>query len=369
MKSSPEKSEGDAGSSFLPRSIVARTSLSILLLALFMGLAFSSMASWRVNAAEHDRLRARVTELTATMENTVSIACFLNDTTLAKEIASGLMRNRIVAGVRIMSGSKTLYSSVTNAHVRGQGVQIEAITKTIYSPFSRTVVGEITLYVSHAELEAQAAAYARYTFWILSLQVSIVAAAVALLVYLLVTRPIKAISDELHRLDVRAGMRLSLPAAGRNDEIGQLVFDVNALITRLDDVLVIERDLRLEHEISERRMRLVFEKADTGILVIDRHGTVQSCNPAFVRILGPAAGEPGARLGDLLAPHAPMVAALIENSRESGQPRDADLEVGLPGTRGKIWVELSVNPLGTNLLQALVTTDAFRYGRFDKGAP
>jgi diguanylate cyclase (GGDEF)-like protein/PAS domain S-box-containing protein len=129
---------------------------------------------------------------------------------------------------------------------------------------------------------------------------------------------------------------------------------VNTLISRLDDALATERDVRLEHEISERRMRLVFEKADTGILVIDRHGAVQSCNPAFVRILGPAAAEPGALLGDLLAPHGPLVAALIENSRESGQPRDADLEVGMPGSRNKVWVELSVNPLGPNLLQALV---------------
>jgi diguanylate cyclase (GGDEF)-like protein/PAS domain S-box-containing protein len=358
LKSRREKFAGDLRRRFvprMPRSIVARTSLLILLLAVVMGLLFSLMASWRVSAAEHDRLLARVTELTATVENTVSIACFLNDATLAKEIAAGLMKNRIVAGVRIMSGEKTLYAVVTGAPVRGQRAQIEALTRTIYSPFGqRTGVGEITLYISHAEIEAQAAAYARYAFWILGLQVSIVAAAVALLVYLLVTRPIKAISDELHRLEVRGGMRLSLPAGERNDEIGQLVVDVNALITRLDDVLIIERDLRLEHEISERRMRLVFEKADTGILVLDKFGAVQSCNPAFVRILGPAAAVPGALLGELLAPHGLLVAALIESSCASGEPREVDLELQLPGPRGSLWVDLSVNPLGSNLLQALV---------------
>ncbi len=47
----------------MPRSIVARTSLSILVLAVIMGLLFSIMASWRVRAAEHDRLMARVDEL------------------------------------------------------------------------------------------------------------------------------------------------------------------------------------------------------------------------------------------------------------------------------------------------------------------
>jgi diguanylate cyclase (GGDEF)-like protein/PAS domain S-box-containing protein len=359
LKSSPEQKpvarSRSVFATLVPRSIVARTSLSILLLAVMMGLLFSGMASWRVRTAEHERLRARVDELAATVASTVSIACFLNDATLAKEIASGLMKNRVVAGVRIVSGSTPLYSATAGMTASGRGKKVDAIMRTIYSPFdSKTAVGEIVLYVSHAELEAQATAYARYTIWNLSLLVSIVAAAVAFLVYLLVTRPIKAISDELHRLEIRSGMRLTYRSGSRKDEIGQLVVDVNALISRLDQALATERDVRLEHEISERRMRLVFEKADTGILVIDRHGAVQSCNPAFVRILGPAAAETGALLGDLLAPHSPLVAALIENSRESGQPRDVDLELGLSGTRGKVWVELSVNPLGPNLLQALV---------------
>src|ERR1041384_7473857 len=93
----------------MPRSIVARTSLSILVLAVVMGLLFSIMASWRVRSAEHDRLMERVQELAATVESTVSVACFLNDATLAKEIATGLLKNRVVAGVKITSGSKVLY--------------------------------------------------------------------------------------------------------------------------------------------------------------------------------------------------------------------------------------------------------------------
>jgi diguanylate cyclase (GGDEF)-like protein len=73
-----------------------------------------------------------------------------------------------------------------------------------------------------------------------------------------------------------------------------------------------------------------------------------------VRILGPAAAQPGAKLPDLLAPHAAKVTALIESSWTSGEARDVDLEIAPPGSRGRIWVELSVNPLGSNLLQGLV---------------
>ncbi|MEO8061205.1 MAG: diguanylate cyclase [Pseudomonadota bacterium] len=354
MNSSPDKRKR-WNARFLPRSIVARTSLSILVLAVVMGLAFSLMASWRVRAAEHDRLIARVHELTSTVESTVSIACFLNDATLAKEIAGGLMKNRIVAGVRVTSGAKLLYSGGVVEAARGRAARIDAFPQTIYSPFDqKNEVGQITLYVSSAEIEAQAAAYSRYTIWILSLQVSIVAAAVAFLVYLLVTRPIKGISDELHRLEIRSGMRLTWPSGNRKDEIGQLVLDVNGLIARLTDALANERELRVAHEISERRMRLVFEKADTGILVLDERGAVLSCNPSFVRILGPGAGLAGAQLDQLLRPHGPLVAELIESANAADEPREADMEVDLGSGRGKVWVELSVNRLGPNLLQGLV---------------
>ena len=339
----------------MPRSIVARTSLSILVLAVVMGLLFSVTASWRVRAAEHDRLLERVHELAATVESTVSIACFLNDATLAKEIATGLMKNRVVAGVRIMSGDRLLHGAgVMASDTSGHRERVDSITTPIHSPFDPEArVGDITVFLSHAEIEARAAAYSRDTIWTLSLQVSIVAAAVAFLVYLLVTRPIKGVSDELHRLEIRSGMRLTVPGGRRTDEIGQLVVNVNALISRLSDVLNTERDLRIAQEFSERRMRLVFEKADTGILVLDEKGTVQSCNPAFVRILGAPAGEAGASLPALLAPHDALVAGIIADSRASGQPRDADLELEIRG-RGKFWVELSVNPLGPNLMQALL---------------
>jgi diguanylate cyclase (GGDEF)-like protein/PAS domain S-box-containing protein len=355
LKSSPERRQWLA--STLPRSIVARTSLSILLLAVVMGLLFSIMVSWRVRAAEHDRLMARVGELASTVESTVSVACFLNDATLAKEISSGLMKNRIVSGVQITAGQKLLHGAGTFVEAGARAsTKIDKVTRPVFSPFdAATPVGDITIYVSHTEIEAQAAAYSRYVIWILGLTVTVVAAAVAFLVYLLVTRPIKGISDELHRLEVASGMQIALRGRRRTDEIGQLVGDVNSLISRLTDVLAKEHDLRVAQEMSERRMRLVFEKADTGILVLDEHGAVQSCNPAFVRILGHEAAEPNVLLADLLAPHGERIARLIEESRASGQPRDADFEIAAAQGRVAAWVELSVNPLGRNLLQGLLT--------------
>src|SRR5512139_1622186 len=226
----------------MPRSVVARTSLGILVLALIIGALFSVMSSWRMRVTEQERLLVRVHDLASTVESTVSVACFLNDTTLAKEIAGGLMKNRILSGVRILSGGKLLYTVGGRAPSSGASRgAVDVITRPIYSPFgAKAPVGEITLYVSHAEIEAQAIANSRYMTWMLGLQVAIVAAGVAFLVYLLVTRPIKGISDELHRLEIRSGMHLTVPSSRRADEIGQLVVDVNTLITRLSDALSTE---------------------------------------------------------------------------------------------------------------------------------
>ena len=148
----------------LPRSLVARTSLGILVLALVVGVLFSALVSWRMRTAEHERLIARVHELTATVESTVSVATFLNDGTLAKEIASGLMKNRILSGVTITSGEKLLYEVGGPAPDSRRYGRLDAISKPIYSPFdAKAVVGGITLYVSQAQIESQAIAYSRDT--------------------------------------------------------------------------------------------------------------------------------------------------------------------------------------------------------------
>jgi diguanylate cyclase (GGDEF)-like protein len=60
-------------------------------------------------------------------------------------------------------------------------------------------------------------------------------------------------------------------------------------------------------------------------------------------------------LAELLAPHGPRIAGLIAESRASAQARDADFEIGPGPTGARLWVELSVNPLGHNLFQGLLT--------------
>ena len=77
-----------------------------------MGMLFSVTASWHVRSAEHDRLMARVDELVSTVQSTVSVACFLNDATLEKEI---LQETNDVNLIRLIASLITSANDVREA--------------------------------------------------------------------------------------------------------------------------------------------------------------------------------------------------------------------------------------------------------------
>jgi diguanylate cyclase (GGDEF)-like protein/PAS domain S-box-containing protein len=356
LSSNPDNSSGWLHR-FTPDSIVARTTLSILALSLVLGLVFMVGASVRAQKNEEARLQVGLQELLSTVESTTSIACFLGDVTLAKEIAQGVMSNHSVTAVRISSGDGTLYESPRAAATAAKPSGFRVISRPIYSPFDKTMrVGEVSLYAADAEIRSQARRYSWNTALVLGLQVALVAAAVALVVFLLITRPIKGISDELHRLQVSTGMQLRIPRGNKTDEIGRLVSDVNSLIGRLTALLHTERELRIEHQVQERKMKLIFEKAETGIFIIDAGGILHSWNPAFARILELGAQTPAApqRLQDLLAPHSPQVDELLQRCLATGEPNEIDLELSRTGSPSSEWIELSVNPIGPTVLQGVL---------------
>jgi diguanylate cyclase (GGDEF)-like protein/PAS domain S-box-containing protein len=331
--------------------------LSILALSLLLGLIFMAGASVKAQKNEEARLQVGLQELLSTVESTTSIACFLGDKTLAEEIARGVLSNHSVTAVRISAGGNTLYESPRAAATAAKPSGFTVISRAIYSPFDQTSrVGAVSLYASDAEIRAQARRYSWNTALVLGLQVALVAAAVALVVFLLITRPIKGISDELHRLQVSTGMQLRIPRGNKTDEIGRLVSDVNSLIGRLTTLLDTERDLRLEHEAQERKMKLIFDKAETGIFVIEPSGVLQSWNPAFSRILelGVQVAGNTQRLQELLAPHGLQVDELLHRCLATGEPGEIDLELSRTGSPSSEWIELSVNPIGATVLQGVL---------------
>ena len=243
-----------------PRSVVARTTATIFALSLLLGLAFTGAAAGLVHENEYDRLQSQLRQLVSTVESTTQIACYLNDQTLARQVVTGLMTTDAVGGVRIISGNVVLYQAMRPGISR-RGRRLAEIDRPIASPFDPSRrVGSMTLYISPGQLREHAWTYTRFILLILGGEVAAVSCGVALTVFLVVTRPIKGISDELHRLRLRAGPALRVPAGNEGDEIGRLVADVNSLIASLNQLVETERSLRIRPEVFERQMRLVLEK-------------------------------------------------------------------------------------------------------------
>lgn len=342
-----------------PGNIVARTTVAILGLSLLLGLLFSAIVWKSIHAREEQRAEARLGELFSTVESTARIACFLNDRTLAKEIGTGLMSNRSVSGVRIAAGSTTLYHDGRAVPARAHVPRSRLVMRPVYSPFDpKLKVGEISLYLAADQIAADTSTYSREVTLLLAVQVVLLGAGVALAVFFFVTQPIRRVSNALHTTQVRAGTHLEVPPRHKRDEIGRLVRDVNVLISDLTGLLATERELRMEHEVSERRMRLIFEKSATGLFVLNSEGMVLSCNPAFGRILGLSAETHpnlrGSSFMALIPAHAQTIVRVMRESTRSGSPGEIDLRLSPEGALKEHWIEISLRPIGHGSLQGVV---------------
>lgn len=153
---------------------------------------------------------------------------------------------------------------------------------------------------------------------------------------------------------IRARTRELEAALRENERITRALHAAKAQMTEL---LEAERELRLRQERSERKFRLIFENAETGIFVIACDGRLQSWNPALGRILGlTAAPDEGCHpeLSALLGDRDGRITGLIGQAFERQSAVTADLEVNERGHDTR-WVSLVLNPIEEGLLQGVMS--------------
>lgn len=267
------------------RSIAIRTTIIILGLGVILSFVFAWLGAPLLFSYEQKRTHDQFEDILSTVQSTVSIACFTGDSTLAMEIARGLMTNKPVAAVRVISDDKVI-AALPELQSGERWPAAEPISRVVSSPFDdRQMVGRIELVPDESFIRYQASIYSGYITDFLKLQIVVVSLIVALVVVLSIVRPIKRISDELHHLEADHGERLALPAGNEHNEIGRLAEDVNGLIGKLVGLLNSEQDARREQALSERKFRLIVENAELGILLLNQQGVVESLNPAVERML------------------------------------------------------------------------------------
>ncbi|MFC0351034.1 sensor domain-containing diguanylate cyclase [Undibacterium danionis] len=349
----------------LRTSIVVRSSAIVLGITLFIGGIFAAFTYyWEANT-EQELVKNRMHTLLSTVESTVSIACYLFDANLAKEVAQGLLKNEDVASVKIYSEQQTLTELHKNKRVQDHGLLRLGdksklfIQRPIYSPFNpKEAVCQIELLPDLAFIRGQINNKASVTTYLLLLQALIMAGAVVFVVMFLITRPIKTISDRLHHLPPDANASLPLPAGNERDEIGQLVRDVNTLFSKLFNLLEDERELRIQHQIGEKKFQAIFENSETGIFLLKSNGEVISSNPAYSRLFAIRLdAEPTQIKHSLLnnlSDYALRLQGMLENATYAEQIASEDflIEVGAP--KQKKWINLVLSAVENGVLQGLV---------------
>lgn len=350
------------------QSILARSLFAAVGVVVLLGGVSSRIVSQTVGDQERNRTIQRLNELIDTVESTASIASFTGDKQLASEVAQGLIRNSDVLRVVIRAGDNELAlaereakPSLTRQKLGAGGTAASwQVARRLTSPFKQgEVVGDIVLDADSTAIDARIDQSIRETILFLTGQMALVVAALAASMFLLVVRPIKAISDRLHSLDAASGGRLDVPPGHGNSEIGRLVGDINGLAGRLVATLEQERTLQQQQAIAQRMYQDLFEHASSGIFVANRDGRLESYNRAFIDLtwLRHQEGIAERKIGDAGWREPERLLSLLSDSLDdvagNGMHGDDFLLAGRRG--GERWLHVAVTPLGNGSLQGTVT--------------
>ena len=220
----------------LRSGIASRTAWIVALVALLVGaLSLAIIAPVARERSRNDALQ-RLQSLVDTVANTTSAACFVEDATLATDVANGLLMNSVVSGVVIRAASKELANvSRTGTRWSGESVaQANGIIRAVYSPFDSTdPVGEIVIVPDRDELTRLSDESLFFTASVLVLQLCAIALVTIYVVFRWIVLPIKNMSDRLHQMHEGSGELLAVPPGHDASELGRLVGDINELTSGL----------------------------------------------------------------------------------------------------------------------------------------
>ena len=356
---------GDQGESGLlcMRGLLLRSTLVVIVVSLLASLAAVAYTAYVTQQRAHQASQARLNELLDTVESTLRVACFAKDSTLASELAQGLLNNSDVLAVTITSEGQVLADKQRDQAKPGvTAINAQpdlALKRLIYSPFNnQKKVGHILLLPDPNVIEARIQEEVRFAAIQLSWQLAMVVFAVALVMLLFIVRPIKAISDHLHSMDPTTGERLPTPRRHGCTEIGQLVDDINALAERLVSALAAEHHLRLAREMDAKKYHTIFDNAESGIFILDNTGSLLSWNAAFSRLFGIGESSPDDEfswhnIGLLAWEHPEQIARLRQSALRNNNLVSDDLLIRVPDGMRR-WVHIVLSSVGENQLQGVV---------------
>lgn len=273
-----------------------------LLIRLAVVVSFSALAIGFISAQLFDRFtylneqrvsNQAIEQLVQTVASTASIAAYLNDEELAKEVVRGLASNDLIKDARIQTEALNVSTFVNEMPLRR--------TFSLYSPFEKDrQVGQLVISPDLEHIEELARNLGQVNGYVLIAQSILVTIVVVLISFVLITQPILKTARRLGNIKPGTNNRLEVPLFHHDSELGELVRDVNTLLQKTETQLVEERNLRQEIEVLEKRFRMLFENAASPIVLLEPLGSILLCNEAFKSMLEQAGISQKKNFGELL---------------------------------------------------------------------
>lgn len=238
---------------------------------------------WDARETKLKEVTNQLGQIALTVQKTASVALYVKDVELGKEIVEGLEVNDLVAGALLTADSGDWVSS--SGYAADDVLQV--LEFDIPHPFfAGEVLGKLKLLPNTQYIQSRATEVALKQAWMLALQSALIALLVSLLVHKTLTAPLNRLTSNFENIKPGDNNPLSVPKYHAQDEIGSLVRGINQLVANLNQSIEKERNLRQKTELLERKFRLIFERATAGICLIDKQNHVLVVNEAFERLCG-----------------------------------------------------------------------------------
>jgi diguanylate cyclase (GGDEF)-like protein len=327
--------------------LVIRLAIVIVFTAVIVGLVTTQIFFRFTFLNEQSLGKQSINQLFHTISPTASIASYLGDEELTKEVVNGLISNDIVISAAI----KTDTLLVKSDNYRGSSKALEFI---LYSPFQEErSVGTLYIEANEDYLRIKAESISATNTFVVAIEALIITIISILVTYYVITRPILSIGKALHLITPGTSERIDKPLSHQKSEIGQLADDVNDLLAKAEQQMVREKSLRSEVQVLESRFRMLFESASSAIALVESQGDILLYNEAFEGLIKklrlPLKKNYGNFLQDLFIMkkefHEQIQIAFANNE-------SATAELELKSTEeDKIWVQVVVTLLTTDNFQ------------------
>ncbi|MFG6446686.1 diguanylate cyclase domain-containing protein [Roseateles sp. BYS180W] len=269
------------------------------------------------------------TRLIDTLENSATIAAYAKDPVLAQELADGLVRDPTITAASLTLRSGQTLGRAGPSPEAGAQASVSRVLRAPFRPFEE--LGTIELYGNQPALRARAQQRALVLAGVAVGAALCMALVVYALTSMLVSRPISRIVARLIRLQPDSREQLPVPRGHEQDQIGQLVHSLNAMLRDNAAALHRERELRTEVTALERQYRAIFDASSAGIVVLAPQGGLINANPTLFRMLGvsreQAYEQHGTPWWELAFKHPEQFMDLLKDARSSASSVTADLEL------------------------------------------